>query len=249
MLRKKKKEFNDATLKTLLSSIDNQIDFWNNIKKISFKSKQPENNISVDTWFEHFKTLLTTHVSSNSDGIVQIEGSEEEDADYLNRPISKEEVVLAIRKIKNGKAAGPDGIIGELLKYGYKNDSILSFLVSFFNILFDKGIFPENWSESIILPLYKKGKINAPGNYRGISLCDVMSKVYSSIINARLQDWVETNNITGEYQAGFKRNYSTVDHMFTLMSFVQKQFFLKRKLYVAFIDFEKAFDSVNRTIL
>ena len=91
--------------------------------------------------------------------------------------------------------------------------------------------------------------MNDPNNYRGISLCDVTSKLYSSIINARLQEWVDDNNITGEFQAGFKCNYSTIDHIFTLMSCIQKQFFFKRKLYVAFIDFEKAFDSINRTIL
>jgi hypothetical protein len=125
----------------------------------------------------------------------------------------------------------------------------LVFFVTFFNSLFDRGIYPENWTESIVLPLYKKGDVNNPNNYRGISLCDASSKVYSVIINQRMQEWVEENNITGEFQAGFKRNYSTIDHIFTLMAFVQKQFSLNRKLYVAFIDFEKAFDSINRAIL
>ena len=64
-----------------------------------------------------------------------------------------------------------------------------------------------------------------------------------------MQEWVQENNITGEHQAGFKKGYSTVDHLFTLLAFVQKQFSLNRKLYVAFIDFEKAFDSINRHIL
>ena len=80
-------------------------------------------------------------------------------------------------------------------------------------------------------------------------MCDVSSKMFSSIINRHLQEWSDDNNITGEQQAGFKKNHSTVDHMFTLLAFVQKQFSLNRKLYVAFIDFEKAFDTVNRRIL
>ena len=42
-------------------------------------------------------------------------------------------------------------------------------------------------------------------------LCETSDTMYSSIINCRLQGWVEQNNITGEYQAGFKRGYSTVD--------------------------------------
>ena len=115
--------------------------------------------------------------------------------------------------------------------------------------MFDKGIFPDGWTESTDIPLFKKGDMNNPSNYRGISLCDRSSKLYSTIINNRLREWVEQNNITGEYQAGFKRGYSTTDHMFTLLAFVQKQFAGSRKLYVAFIDFEKAFDSINRNLL
>ena len=188
---------------------------------------------------------------AQTDNFVQEEQEEEgaENNYYFNRPISKDEVLLALRKIKNRKAAGPDGIIGELLKYVQGNDLIVDFFVTFFNCLFDRGIYPDNWTESIVLPLYKKGSVNDPSNYRGISLNDVSSKLYSTIINNRLREWVEENNITGEFQAGFKRNYSTIDHMFTLMACIQKQFSMNRKLYVAFIDFEKAFDSVNRTIL
>jgi len=76
-----------------------------------------------------------------------------------------------------------------------------------------------------------------------------VSKLYSTIINNRLQEWIEQNDITGQHQAGFKRNYSTIDHMFTLMAAVQKQFASNRKLYVAFVDFEKAFDSISRKLL
>ena len=155
--------------------------------------------------------------------------------------------MLSIRKLKYKKAAGPDGIIGELLKLA--GDSTVEFFTLFFNVLFKKGIFPESWSEGIVLPLFKKGNVNDPSNYRGITLSDISSKLYSTIINYRLQEWVKENNITGEYQAGFKKNYSTTDHMFTLLALVQKQLSLGRKLNVAFIDFEKAFDSVNRRLL
>ena len=241
MLKRKKRFYNSALLDELVTSIKDQKEFWENVHKLSFKRKQVSNNISVDTWFQHFRSLLEKEVNTEH-------AIENEDIDsYFNRPISKEEVLVALRKLKNRKAAGPDGIIGELLKNS--GSQILNFLVKFFNALFDKGIFPESWTESIILPLYKKGDANNPNNYRGITLCNVCSKIYSTIINNRLLEWVEENNITGEHQAGFKRNYSTIDHMFTLLSFVQKQFSFNRKLYVAFIDFEKAFDSINRSLL
>ena len=115
--------------------------------------------------------------------------------------------------------------------------------------LFEKGVFPERWTKSIVLPLFKKGDANNPNIHRGMSLCDASSKVYGTFINLRLPEWVEMNNITCVYQAGFKRNYSTTDRMFTLLALIQTQISLNRKMYVAFIDFEKAFDSVNRKLL
>ena len=99
-------------------------------------------------------------------------------------------VINALKELKSQKAAGPDMIIGELLKFA--TDEIKPFFVTFFNYIFDRGIYPENWTESIILPLYKKGDINDPSNYRGISLSDISSKVYGKIINKRIQQWVDT---------------------------------------------------------
>ena len=139
---------------------------------------------------------------------------------YYDRPITREEVLLAIQRLKNGKAAGPDGINGEFFKHA--GHLAVDFLVKFFNVLFERGIYPDSWTESIIITLFKKGNQNDPGNYRGISLCDICSKLYSSIINNRLQEWIEQNNLTGECQAGFKKDYSTVDHIFTLMAMIQK---------------------------
>ena len=128
--------------------------------------------------------------------------------------------MLAIQRLKKSQAAGPDGIIGEFFKHA--GHLAVDFLVKFLNVLFERGIYPDSWTESIIIPLFKKGNQNDPDNYRGISLCDISSKLYSSIINNSLQEWIEQNNLTGECQAGFKKDYSTVDHMFTLMAMIQK---------------------------
>jgi hypothetical protein len=249
MLLCKQKKHNASVVESLLATINSQQDFWDTVHNILPKRNCVRNQISVEEWFEHFKRLL-----EKDD--VQAGFTERDDEDVLNdedidaafnRPISLEEVLFALRKLKCKKASGPDGIIGEI----FKNASVFvaPFFVRFFNVLFDKGIYPENWMESVILPLYKKGDVNSPGNYRGISLSDTSSKVFGTIINRRLQAWAEENNITGEYQAGFKKGYSTVDHLFTLLACVQKQFNMNRKLYVAFIDFEKCFDTINRNLL
>ena len=249
LLRRKKKTYNDALLNNLVRSVNDQYTFWESVHKIPFKKGSVRNNVSIESWFEYFKNLLEKVDVDDDDVFTDDTTNDEEDEenDVLNAVITKEEILLALRKLKCKKAAGPDGIIGELLKNS--GVIIVDYFVVFFNALFDRGLFPDSWTESVILPLYKKGDVNNPENYRGISLCNISSKVYSSVINNRLQRWVNIHDTTGEWQAGFKKDHSTIDHMFTLLACVQKQFSLNRKLYVAFIDFEKAFDSINRNLL
>jgi hypothetical protein len=121
--------------------------------------------------------------------------------------------------------------------------------VLLFNALFDRGIFPSSWSKAIIVPIYKKGEINNPDNYRGVALTSIISKAYTFILNKRLVKWVEREEKIVEEQAGFRSGYSTADHIFTLYALVQKFLVKNTKLYIAFVDFRKAFDSVNRNIL
>ena len=133
----------------------------------------------------------------------------------------------------------------------YKSSTIyiVPFQVKFFNFLFDHGLFPEEWSLAIIQPLHKKGDLNVPDNYRGISLLNICSKLYSFVLNKRITKRIYDNEIIGEEQAGFREDRGTSDHIFTLLALIQKQLLRHRKLYVAFIDFRKAFDTVCRTKL
>ena len=102
----------------------------------------------------------------------------------------------------------------------------------------------------MISPIHKSGDKNKPENYRGISLQPILSKIFASILSKRLNSWCEANNVIGEEQAGFRRSRSTIDNIFCLQTIVQK--YLRKKggrLYATFVDFEKAFDRVNRKIL
>lgn len=246
LLFRKKKIYNKILIDKLIASSNNQYTFWEAVHNIIPKKKYVPNKVKLEDWFNHFQTLLEKDIGNENFVNEDAENGDGVDEIY-NVPISNEEVLFALRKLKCKKAAGPDGLIGELFKNA--PNFVLPFFVKFFNVLFDKGIYPESWYESIIFPIFKKGDVNKADNYRGISLCNVGSKLYGTIINRRLQDWVTENNITGEHQGGFKRGYSTIDHMFTLLACIQKQFNLNRKLYVAFVDFEKAFDSINRNLL
>ena len=69
--------------------------------------------------------------------------------------------------------------------------------------------------DSIIVPVHKSGSKDDPSNFRGISLINVMYKIFSLIVNKRLCNWAELNGNIDEAQAGFHAGYSTVDYMFT----------------------------------
>ena len=83
---------------------------------------------------------------------------ENDDTSFLDRPIPREELLLAIIKVKFRQAAGPDGMLGEFFKFAV--DEVVNFLTNLFNSLFDKGVYPKNWTESILLPFSKKGDVN-----------------------------------------------------------------------------------------
>ena len=85
-----------------------------------------------------------------------------------------------------------------------------------FNIVFDTGIVPSAW-EGCIIPIYKNmGSNSNPENYRPITLLSCMGKLFTSVINSRLQDFANDYNILEENQTGFRKNYSTIDNIFSL---------------------------------
>ena len=228
--------------------------FWGTIKSISRKSSVKP-SIGIDEWRSHFSKVfrsdegldVSDDVLSDVD-LVNGDGYTTDAFDHaLDSDITSSEVQRAIKSLKNNKAAGPDGIPGEF----YKNapPCVVNFLTVYFNRLFASGSFPVAWCKSIIHPLHKSGDVNIPDNHRGISLLNISGKLYSYILNQRLTSWVEENGLISEVQAGFRKGYSTIDHIFTLLSLVQKQLLNHGKLYCAFIDFKKAFDSINRSRL
>ena len=95
--------------------------------------------------------------------------------------------------------------------------------------------------------MHKKGFVYDPNNFRGISLINTVCKIFTKyILVTRLDKWTEKFNVIHESQAGFRRNYSTIDNIFTLHALVQKYLNKKRgRFYTLFIDFRKAFDSMK----
>ena len=103
---------------------------------------------------------------------------------FLNSPITAEEIKKAIQKLKCKKAATVDGISAEFYKYGC--NELLPALELLFNTILTNGEYPSRWATGIIHPVYKKGDHGVPDNYRKITVMPCIGKLFESILNNRL---------------------------------------------------------------
>jgi hypothetical protein len=116
--------------------------------------------------------------------------------------------------------------------------------------MFD-GRFPQCLSIGVMHPIFKKGDINDPLNYRGITICSSISKLYASVSN-RTHDWAESAGTRARGQAGFRSGRGTIDNIFIPRTSLDQRRHLSRqhptkkthKLFTWFVDFKKAFESV-----
>ena len=219
--------------------------FWKSIKKCYSKPKNTGNDIKIDDLYNHFNTLLDQEPES----INQMNNIDENNIEdfELDLEITEQEIRKALFKQKNGKASGPDEISAEILKASY--NVISPYLVKLFNMLFNDADYPESWSLGYIVPIFKGGESSNAKNYRGITLNNIIAKVYSQVLLNRLTEWTEKYEKISNCQFGYQKGKSTVDCIFILHAIISKVLNSGQKLYSVFIDYEKCFDRINRTFL
>jgi hypothetical protein len=106
---------------------------------------------------------------------------------------------------------------------------------------------PDQWKESIIVTVHKKGDETDSNNYRGIPLLSTSYKILSNIFHSRLVPNID--EIIGEHQCGFRCNRSTTDQIFCIRQILEKKWVYNETVHQLFIDFKKAYDSVRKEIL
>lgn len=159
--------------------------------------------------------------------------------------ILAKEVKKAILSQKLDKAPGPDRIPNELLRGTI--EEICPLLAKIFNNILKNSIIPKQWQEAHIILIHKKGDRNEIGNYRPISLISNIYKVYAKIILNRISNALDENQPVE--QAGFRKDYSTIDHIHTVKQVLKKYNEYGKTIYLAFIDYTKAFDSLNHEFM
>ena len=157
------------------------------------------------------------------------------------------EVHDLLRKLDTTKSGDIYGITPKLLKIG--SDELTPNLTVLFNASFNLGQFPDKLKLAKVMPIHKgESKTNA-SNYRPISLLPILGKIFEKIMFTRIYKFIMKNQLLIENQFGFQKGKSTDQAILKLQSFVINALEKKETVCSVFLDFAKAFDTVNHTIL
>ena len=162
---------------------------------------------------------------------------------------TENEVIGALRSMANAKAEGPDELPVELLKLGTNNNpTVLREFHRVIKLVRHQREVPQRWRDAAIKVLHKKDRTEC-GNCRGISLVAHAGKVLLKIVATRLSAYHEARNLPPEEQCGFRLHRSTTGMMFAVRRLQELGRKARAPLPLCFIDLQKAYDSVDRTLL
>jgi hypothetical protein len=155
-LRKAKRRsyYSDMMFKLNSLSDTNPKAFWDLVNELKYENKSDKG-----TWENYFKKLNTLStekavLNEKFESLFEIDRSKDL-MNELDFSISAKEVTEATKKLKKGKSSGSDSILNEILKYG--NFVLQPCLVKLFNIILSSGIYPTEWVQGLIFPIYKTG--------------------------------------------------------------------------------------------
>ena len=193
----------------------------------------------LEVWKEHYDRISNEEFSWDKEGLTDVRpvcGPGEK--------ISEEEVEAAIGKMKLGKAAGPSGVVADMLKAAGKDGT--RWMTELCNAVVRDGKIPKDWSRSWLVNVYKgKGDALECGSYRGIKLVEHAMKILERVIERRVRNVVKIDSM----QFGFMAGKSTTDAIFNVRQLQEKYLARNKELWMAFVDLEKAFDRVPREVV
>ena len=162
-------------------------------------------------------------------------------------PIKVEEICSIINGINPHKAVGPSSVPSIILQHMCKE--LVTPLCLIANMSFAKGIHPDKLKIAKIIPIFKKGSKLIPSNYRPISLLSNINKIMEKIVYSRVFSFLDKNKIFYKQQYGFRPKYSTNHAIIDITEKIRETLDKNKIAAGVFVDFQKAFDTVNHKIL
>jgi hypothetical protein len=238
---------------------------WKGLKEIvNIKSKsdsspnciEEENGIITDPaiisnkFNDYFSDIASNILKERKfDGIKQYHqfmGSSSEKTLFF-KPTDKDEIAFIISLFKRGKASGPTSIPYDIIQL---TKLIISEpLAKIANLSFETGIHPELLKIQKVVPIFKKGSKLKTANYRPISLLSNINKIFEKIVFERVYDFIQDTNQFYNYQYGFRKRHSTGHALINITEQIRMALDHNQIACGIFVDFQKAFDTVNHEIL
>ena len=182
-------------------------------------------------WLEHYQRLLNAEFDWDPNHL-----SDESPVEGPPIPITIDMVKKAISQMKVGKAPGPSGIVVEMIRAA--GDTGASMIPDLAAAIIRDGKVPSDWEQSFIVCLYKgKGDALERGNYRGLKLTEQVTKVLERIVGGLIRQVVSID----DSQFGFVPGRGTTDAIFVIRQLQEKYLAANKRLYMTFVDLEKAF--------
>lgn len=195
-------------------------------------------NVLCPLWRDYIRNIFVAPDPDENAAEPVPDGAVEGSATPL--PILETEVELAIKQTRSNRAPGPDEIPADIIKL--LDEGSIRKLTQFFNVLYLSGQLPNEWLDSTFVPLPKKSKPSKCEEYRLISLMSHSLKIFLKIIHNRIYSTCES--AMGREQFGFRGGMGTREALFCMNVILQKSCEFRKNVYVCFIDFQRAFDSV-----
>ena len=226
--------------------VRNDKEFWKEIKKLNQSNMCVADTVNgvrgkhniAHMWKDHYKSLLNSSKDFNKKEYV-LQALKYKDMTFDR--FSIQDVIQAVKCLKNGKASGLDDMYGEHFKYC--DDKVAALLSIVFNAMIIHNYLPENMLDTIIVPVLKdkQGDITDHDNYRPLALTCIVSKILEFLILNRYRDLFKTT----ANQFGFKCKLSTEMCIFSLKQVIEYYKMYNSPIYLSFLDASKAFDKIN----
>ena len=167
---------------------------------------------------------------------------------FLIAPTSKLELSETLTSLNENKACGPNNIPYRIISSNL--DSLSAIFADIFNLSFFTGVFRNQLKEAKVIPVFKnKGSPFDVENYRPVSLLSNIDKIFQKLMHERLINFLDSSNSIYPLQFGFRSNHSTETALFYCINQISKALDEGEFGCSIFIDLQKAFDTVDHTIL
>lgn len=208
-----------------------------NIDGVSITGKE-----LADTFNTHFICASRNQVPHNNlSDVVHIS-----DTIFL-KPVEEADVMTAFHELNNSTSIDIDGLQIKPIRYIF--DLILPYITHILNLCVSTAVFPRKMQIARVTVIFKKGDKNQLGNYRPISILPVFSKLLEKVILRNFLQFEEKHKIITAAQYGFRKHRSTELALLDQREYILNELEHNRIVIGIFLDFSKAFDLLNHTIL